>query len=154
MEIEGLAGRGRRLAAVCVDALLVPLLTILLIMVTDVVEDAEDFADNWWMLHVLLLAIAAYLLLNGVTLWRYGQTLGKRLMGIAVVQAADSPTGEVAPAPFWRLVLVRAWFFPLLFVLIPPYVLLPILDQVFIFGRQRRCLHDWLCGTMVARIKQ
>ena len=134
---------------------LVPSLTILLIMVTDVVEDAEDYADNIWMLWVLLLAIASYLLLNGYTLRRRGQTLGKRLLGIAVVAARDEPHGALTPAPLWKLIFLRAWFFPLLVLLIvPPYALIPLLDHLFIFSKRRRCLHDWICATMVVRVKQ
>ena len=157
MQIEGLAGRGRRLAATAIDMVLVPALTILLIMVTDVVEDAEDYVDNTWMLWVLLLAIASYLLLNGYTLWRGGQTLGKRLLGIAVIRAPRDGglAGEQHPAALWKLILLRAWFFPLLvLIIVPPYALLPLLDHLFIFGKRRRCLHDWICATMVVRVKQ
>ena len=40
-----LAGRGRRLVATVIDAILVPTLTIVLVMITGVVEDAEDLAE-------------------------------------------------------------------------------------------------------------
>ncbi len=150
-----LASRWRRLLATGIDALLVPTLSLVLVMATGVVEDAEDYADNWWMLHVLLLAITSYLLLNGLTLWRSGQTLGKLMLGIAIARAGadtDDARGYV-PAPLWKLVLIRAWAFPLLFVgLVPWFAPLPLLDQLFIFGRRRRCLHDWLCGTQVVRV--
>ena len=110
MQIDGLAGRGRRLVATAIDMALVPFLTIILIMVTDVVEDAEDYVDNTWMLWVLVLAIVSYLLLNGYTLWRGGQTLGKRLLGIAVIAAprdGQEPQGDVVPAPLWKMILLR-----------------------------------------------
>jgi len=55
-----LAGRGRRLLASLIDTLLVPLLTIILIMITDVLEDAEDYQDTMWALWVLLLAYWQY----------------------------------------------------------------------------------------------
>ncbi len=146
-----LAGRGRRLTATLIDMLLVPLLSVLLIMLTDVLEDAEDYANNQWAIWVLLLAIASYLLLNGYGLWRHGQTLGKRIMGIAIVT-----TNHQTPAPLWKLICLRALFFPVLFLgllsaALSPLALLPILDQVFIFGNDRRCLHDYLSGTTVIR---
>lgn len=147
-----LAGRGRRLAATLLDAILVPTLTLLLVLVTGVVEDAEDYRDRAWILHVLLLAVFAYLLLNGYGLWRHGQTLGKRCLGIAIMDARSS--GPDAPAPLWRLVLIRALFFPVLFLLPVPWLTcLPLLDQGLIFGRARRCLHDRLAGTRVVRVQ-
>jgi uncharacterized RDD family membrane protein YckC len=141
-----LASRRRRLAATAIDAVLVPALTIFLVMLTGIVEDPEDYADNGWIAHVLLLAIVSYLLLNGYLLWRSQQTLGKRAMGIAVV-AADGST-----VPWWRLIFVRAPFFALMFLLVvPPLTLLPLVDHLLVFGRRRRCLHDWLAGTEVVR---
>ena len=139
-----LAGRMRRLVATMIDAILVPSVTIVLVMMTDVVEDAEDYTSNLWMLWVFLLAAVSYLLLNGVTLWRRGQTLGKVVMGIAIVSAGTS-----TPAPMWRLIFVRALFFPALFLLVLPLVLLPIADQLMIFRKARRCIHDYAAGTEV-----
>lgn len=153
-ETTVLAGRMRRLLATLIDAILVPSLTIFLVMVTGVVEDAEDYRTQAWIGHVLLLAILAYLLLNGYGLWRHGQTLGKRIMGVAIVAAAPAgdDTAGVMPAPFWKLIVIRALFFPLLFVLPLPWLAwLPLIDQGLIFTRQRRCLHDLLSGTRVIR---
>jgi len=147
-----LATRWRRLLATAVDVLLVPALTLVLVMLTNVAEDADDYADNAWMLHVLLLAILSYLLLNGAPLWRRGQTLGKALLGIMIVPAAAlrAPGTAMAPAPLWVLILVRAWFFALLFLAVVPWLAwLPLLDQLFIFRKDRRCLHDLTCGTGV-----
>ena len=150
------AGRFRRLVATLIDMILVPSLTLVLVMIAGVVEDAEDYTDSWWMLWVFLLAVVSYLLLNGYGLWQRGQTLGKKLMGIAIVPADGGDDGRYAPtpAPFWKLICLRALFFPLLFVLvIPAFAALPIIDQLFIFGRRRRCLHDFVSGTAVVRLQ-
>ena len=40
-----LAGRFRRLVATLIDAILVPSLSLVLLMITDVMEDAEDYAN-------------------------------------------------------------------------------------------------------------
>jgi uncharacterized RDD family membrane protein YckC len=141
-----LAPRGRRLVATAIDAVLVPSLSLLLVAATGVVEDAEDYADLWWIAHVLLLAVTSYILLNGYTLWRSQQTLGKRIMGIAMVDAVG------APVAWWRLILLRAPFFALMFlILVPPIALLPLVDHLCIFGKKRRCLHDRVAGTYVVR---
>jgi uncharacterized RDD family membrane protein YckC len=154
---DRLAGRFRRLAATLIDAVLVPSLAFLLIMVAGVLEDAEDYQDSLWMLWVLLLAIASYLLLNGYTLWRSGQTLGKKILRIAIVAAAEGDSGAARP-PLWKLIFIRAWFFALLFTLplllvFPIYGLLPVVDQAFIFGKRRRCLHDLVSGTIVVSVE-
>jgi uncharacterized RDD family membrane protein YckC len=150
-----LAGRLRRLGATFIDAVLVPSLTLFLVMVTGVVEHAEDFVDDWWMLQVLVLAIVSYLVLNGYGLWQHGQTRGKRIMGIAIVSArpASGDLAQPQAATLWKLICLRALFFPLLFVVILPVAaILPGLDQLLIFGRRRRCLHDLVAGTIVVKV--
>ncbi|HTK96393.1 MAG TPA: RDD family protein [Pseudomonadales bacterium] len=145
---DRLAGRGRRLVATLIDMVLVPALTVLLVMITGVMEDAEDYRDSMWMLNVFLLAVLSYLILNGYWLFTRGQTVGKRLMGVAIVA---SPSGE--RAAFWKLVCIRALFFPLLFVVISPVLmLLPIVDQGFVFRKNRRCVHDLAAGTSVVKV--
>lgn len=140
-----LAGRGRRLLATLIDAVLVPPLALVLIAVFGVIEDAEDFRDLTWIAEVIALAVVAYLILNGYLLWARGQTVGKALLGIRIVTA-----GTGARAPFWKLVVLRAPFFPFLFLLpIWPVTLVPLVDQIFIFGRRRRCLHDLAASTEV-----
>ena len=104
---------------------------------------------------VLLLAVASYLLLNGYGLWRRGQTLGKQVMGVAIVPSAGAGDGQYgrAPAPLWKLICVRALFFPLLFLTVVPWIAaLPLIDQLLIFRKNRRCLHDLVCGTVVVRL--
>ncbi len=150
-----LAGRLRRLVATLIDAVLVPSLTLVLVMITGVVEDAEDYVDNGWMVWVLLLAVVSYLLLNGYGLWRRGQTLGKQVMGVAIVPATGGSDGQYGrtPAPLWKLICVRALFFPLLFLSVVPWIAaLPIIDQLLIFLKPRRCLHDLVSGTVVVRL--
>jgi uncharacterized RDD family membrane protein YckC len=140
-----LAGRGRRLLATLIDMVLVPPLALVLVAVFGVIEDAEDFRDLTWIAEVIALAVVAYLLLNGYLLWARGQTVGKALLGIRIVTA-----GTGALAPFWKLVVLRAPFFPFLFLLpVWPITVVPLVDQAMIFGRQRRCLHDLIAGTSV-----
>lgn len=150
-----LATRSRRLVATLLDGFFVPALTLLLVMIFGVVEDAEDYADFWWVLWVLLTAVLSYLTLNGYTLWRRGQTLGKVIMGIAIVSVSSGDDGhwKFIPAPLWKLICLRAVFFPLLFVVaLPPVGLIPLIDHLLIFRKHRRCLHDLVAGTVVIRV--
>jgi len=73
---------------------------------------------------------------------RDGQTLGKKLLGIRIVRAADG-----RPAGFVRALVLRsfvnnlfAWFW-----------IYALVDAVFIFRTDRRCVHDLLAGTKVVR---
>jgi uncharacterized RDD family membrane protein YckC len=125
--------------------ILVPAVTLLLILIAGTVEHAEDFSDAMWIVEILILAVLAYLLLNGYLLYRNAQTIGKLMLKIRIV---DHGTGE--PAARWKLVCIRALFFPLPF-LAPflPLTLIPLVDLAPILGPARRCLHDYAAGTNV-----
>jgi hypothetical protein len=56
-------------------------------------------------------------------------------------------------APSWKLIAVRALFSPRLFARIRPFLAwIPALDLISIFEKQRRCLHDYFCSTLVVKI--
>lgn len=151
-----LAGRGRRLVATSIDAILVPALSIFLVLVTGATEDAEDYISLPGLgVNILALAVLAYLILNGYTLWQQGQTLGKKVMGIAIVDASAQASGleHIQPAPLWKLIGLRALFFPLLFLLpLWPITLAPLIDQLLIFTARRQTLHDLVAGTVVVKL--
>ena len=71
---------------------------------------------------------------------RAGQTVGKRLLGIRIVDEESGVKGNV-----FRSVVLR-YFVNWLLTLIPPYV---VIDHAFIFAKNRRCVHDYLAGTKV-----
>ena len=94
-----------------------------------------------------VVGLVGLLLIHGYLLKKYGQTVGKYLMGIRI---AD-PKGSV-PA-FARLILLR-------YVPITVAATIPIFggffllaDVLFIFRRDRRCLHDLLAGTKVVNAR-
>jgi uncharacterized RDD family membrane protein YckC len=72
-----------------------------------------------------------------------GQTLGKKWLAIRIVKIDDTPVN------FVTAVLLRGilpWFLGII-----PYLgfVFSLTDTLFIFGEQRRCLHDLLAGTKV-----
>ena len=75
-----------------------------------------------------------------VLLRREAQTVGKRLLGIRIVDEETGVKGTV----FKNIVL--RYFVNWLLTLIPLYV---VIDHLFIFAKNRRCLHDYLAGTKV-----
>ena len=82
--------------------------------------------------------------LNGYLLARRGQTVGKKLLGIKIVMADGSV------APFWRTAGLRLVPFVLGGVG-PVGAALLAFDGLLILGHQRRCLHDFLAGTIVVK---
>ena len=140
----------RRLVATTIDLVLVPVVALLIMLVTGALEHAEDYAGGYQIVvRILLLAVSSYLLLNGWLLWKRSQTVGKALLGITIV-SADSGK-RVA---FWKLLCIRSLFFTLLYLFVfvdvtPLIALIPLMDIIFIFGKQRRCLHDYATGTLV-----
>jgi uncharacterized RDD family membrane protein YckC len=94
-------------------------------------------------LEITLVSWGWYFLVNSYWLIKYGQTVGKRLLGIRI---SDAQT-EAVP-PFWRL-LVR--------IAVPSFAAragligsaFDLVDILLIFGKNRRCIHDLIAGTRV-----
>ena len=149
-----LAGLVRRSLATIIDFVLIPVSGFLIMLVTGAMEHAEAYAGNQMIIRPILLGIASYLLVNGWLLLTKGQTVGKAVMGVAIL---SEKTREKASVPS---LLIRALFFPTLYLAIAPVLgitafflpwlaLIVVIDQVFIFGKKRQCLHDIICGTRV-----
>ncbi|HEX8435933.1 RDD family protein [Archangium sp.] len=94
----------------------------------------------------LLLGAAGMLCVVGYQLYllsQIGQTIGKRMMGIKVVRTDGSPVD------LGRLILLRN--------LVPQTInafcgLFSIVDALFIFGAERRTLHDQIADTKVVKV--
>lgn len=88
--------------------------------------------------------LAVYMLLHGYLLATRGQTIGKLLLRVRIV---DYHTGALLPlAKLIGLRLIPIWVVGL----IPfPGSSLILIDILFIFGSERRCVHDLIAGTKV-----
>lgn len=139
------AGLGRRLVAAAIDFVVVGIAGFVLVIVTGAFEDAEDYAGNI-LARIVAFGFLTYFLVNGLLLLRRSQTVGKALLGLAVVSA-----GTDNGAPLWRLVLRAPFFMALYGVFLGWPALIALVDHAFIFGGRRRCLHDLVCGTEVVR---
>ena len=96
------------------------------------------------LLTLLLVEIFTFVLLNGYLLAKRGQTIGKILLQIRIV---DFYTGEVPKLRFSLVMreggLYLLGFFGILGMLID------FVDKLVIFGESRRCLHDYWAFTKV-----
>ena len=99
------------------------------------------------MLATSVLGFAGFLLLHGYLLKTNGQTIGKKLLGIRIVDL----NGNLPD--FWTLILRR--YLPLTLVGHVPWIgqYLPLVDVLFIFREDRRCVHDLIAGTKVVVAK-
>ncbi len=90
-----------------------------------------------------VLGFLVFMLVHGYFLKASGQTLGKKLAGIRIADL----DGRLPD--FGKVVLLR--YLPISVVSQVPVVgtFLPMVDVLFIFRGDRRCVHDLLAGTKV-----
>ncbi len=109
-------------------------------------------------LAMSLVGIVVMLIINGYLLFTRGQTVGKLLTGIQIV---DHVSGQLLP--FLRVYVFRyLWMLPLsLIVAIIPgpmddslVGLAALVDALLIFGPSQRCLHDYIAGSKVVEYKE
>ncbi len=93
-----------------------------------------------------VLGFIAFLAIHGYFLKRDGQTLGKKMTGIRITNL-DNKVPEFAP-----MILLR--YLPLAVVSLIPVIgaFFPFVDVLFIFRKDRRCIHDLLAGTKVIKV--
>lgn len=92
-------------------------------------------------------SFALFVVMNGYFLVKNGQTIGKRLIGIRVVNVSDG-----AQTAFWKLAVVRE--LPQLLLCLIPFVgiWLSMLEPLFIARADLRTGHDLWSGTRVVKV--
>jgi uncharacterized RDD family membrane protein YckC len=75
-----------------------------------------------------------------------GQSIAKKLFKIKIVKL------DGAPVNFVSGVLLRNWLMMLLQQIPVVNLILPLLDALFIFREDRRCIHDLIAGTKVIQL--
>jgi uncharacterized RDD family membrane protein YckC len=93
-----------------------------------------------------LFGLFVYLALNGYLLSKHGQTIGKRVVGTRII---STQTNEIIP--LWKVFFVR--YLPVAVSGNIPFAgqIIVILDSLFIFRKDKRCIHDLITGTKVIR---
>ena len=149
-ELDGeLAGRGVRLGAAIIDGIILGLVIWPYAMTTEywarAMQGQVEMSD---LLQLSLVSLIAFLLLHGYLLHTSGQTIGKRLLGIRIVSAVDGQLLSVG-----KLFGLR--YVPIQIASVIPVIgnILPLVDALFIFREDRRCLHDIIAGTKVVKAR-
>lgn len=140
-----LASRGARLGGSIVDGLI----AIAIIWPTmyflgyfeRAMEGATSIEDE---IGLTLFGFVSFLVINGYLLATRGQTVGKLAAGTRIVSVEDNKI-----LPFHKVILLR--YLPLWVVAYIPFIgpIIGIVNPLFIFREDRRCLHDHIAGTRV-----
>ncbi len=144
-----LASRGARLGAYVLDTIIimVPLILAAWFIELEDITDQESwffrlFQSSLSNVVFTFIGFLIYLLFNGYLLVTCGQTIGKLALKIRIVDLNGSRT--TAERILWARTLV-----PYLLGLVPIFRLV---DALFIFRADRRCVHDFIAGTQVVKV--
>lgn len=144
---RNLASRWARFGAYFIDSIILILPYVAIYSLTDYWEEAlnEGISIAEQSLYFLM-GFAQYLLVNGYLLHSRGQTVGKWVLGIKIVSANSNNI-----LPLWKVFFVR--YVPFSIVAMLPFVglFLAIINDLFIFRKDKRCIHDHLAGSKVIR---
>jgi uncharacterized RDD family membrane protein YckC len=142
-----LAGRGLRLAGALIDGVILLALFWVVSLITpwNVFSPAMANAGFIAVLGMQVLGLVVFALVNGRLLATRGQTVGKALLGMRITQ----PDGSTATLV--RLLGLRYGVGYLITAV--PFVgmFFWLVDSLFIFRADRRCLHDLIAGTAVVK---
>ncbi|MBM32074.1 MAG: hypothetical protein CL764_04355 [Chloroflexi bacterium] len=94
---------------------------------------------------LIVLSFFSVIIIQSRLLIRDGQTIGKKIIGIKIINAFN--LGKVK---LINIIFIRWIFFEILSFL-PFGTIIVLADVVFIFRKDRRCLHDMLSGTVVSQ---
>ena len=147
-----LAPRGLRLIAISIDAAIVLLLCTFAFRFLYRSFFTFDFRriislDTDYLLLINFIAVGSscliYFLINGYSLHKSGQTIGKKIIGIKIT---DEKGGV---PPLSKTYLIR-FFIPAIIASLPVFgYLLWFIDALFIFTKNKKCLHDHIAETQV-----
>lgn len=138
-----LADRGARFIARFLDNLVVIGVVMPFACLAGAFSDPDVVEQEWFLAMILIPAVLVYIY-QCYLITTEGQTIGKRWVGIRIVNEHGLPPG------FMKGVLAREWL--LVFVGALCQGFLGLLDSLFIFREDRRCLHDHAAGTRVVKV--
>ena len=153
-----LASPGARLVAWIIDVLIYFVITIAAVIIGIAIagvgiSDLADFAPEFFLgalevvISLVLLAFLALFIIQMALLAMRGQTIGKIILRIRIV---DSVTGA---HPGWaRLILLRTLVQSIIASI--PFIgfIYALVDALFIFRADHRTIHDLIAGTRVDKV--
>lgn len=140
-----LASRMSRLGASILDGLTIACVTLPLMYFTGGFDGITTGVQPsfGYSLMIGIAGMIAFFVYNMRLLTRDGQTIGKRLLGIRIVDL-DNNVPKLKPH---LLVRYLTYFLPGQIPIVGQ--IFSLVNILFIFGKERRCLHDIFAGTRV-----
>jgi len=140
-----LATRGARLGAQLLDFVIILPFCLPIVYFLGLFNYIEDQQPLPLFLALLAAAIgiATFLILNWKPLNQNAQTIGKKVLGLRIVKL-DGSKPTIKELIFKRYLIY--WAFPYI-----PVIggLLNLINLLFIFRKDRRCIHDFFADTKV-----
>jgi uncharacterized RDD family membrane protein YckC len=140
-----LASRVSRFGAAMLDGLLYFGLPVVGVALMATSSSGNEIEPNYIGLTMIVLGLLAVIAVNCVWLDKYGQSIGKRAVGIKVVQVDGSR------CELWRFFFVRYLPIGVLGAIPGLGALLSLVNVLMIFGQEQRCLHDLFANTIVVQ---
>jgi uncharacterized RDD family membrane protein YckC len=147
LDSNNLASRGSRLLAIVIDGLIGMLLAIPFWLLTgtwDRLSSNQQLPFSYTLMGIIY-GFIGFSLVHYYFLNKSGQTIGKFILGIKIVGCDNKLKGAT------HLLLKR--YLPMSVVSIIPIAgsLLMLVDSLFIFRKNKRCVHDLIAGTKVVK---
>lgn len=142
-----LAGRGERLGGAFLDGLINALIYIPLLMALGIFpsEINNEPIELWMQVFQFVAGWAIFFLLNGYLLVTRGQSIGKLIVKTKIVNLDEE-------VPSSTSILGKRYIIPGLISYIPiAGQIFALVNTLFIFRKDKRCLHDHIAGTCVIK---
>ncbi|MCK5311891.1 MAG: RDD family protein [Desulfobacteraceae bacterium] len=153
--------RGKRLGSFVIDNLIAMAMGNFLFMffpikkIMDGLITNNNFNANI-LITMTLLGFLQFAIIHGYFLQTTGQTIGKKILKLQIV-SLDNKQLSLAKLLSLRYFILQAAipitiYYCLSYNIIVLFFLtglLSVIDPIFIFGENRRCLHDLIAGTKV-----
>ena len=139
------AQRLQRLFASIIDTFIqiITVVPLFLFIGAERFEAAQNEFDLGLVVVSFIYGIVAIIVVQGYFLHHYAQTIGKRFLNIRI-ENLDGTKATFSRVLYWR-------YIPISLVAQIPGLgpLIGLVDALFIFRSDRRCLHDHIAGTRV-----
>lgn len=145
---SGLASRGSRLGASLLDSLIMSVFTLPVMYFTggfDSITNPDIQPSLLYNIGFGLFGLVVFTIINLKLLTKNGQTLGKKIVGIKIVNLE----GEL---PTWKQNLFRRYAVFFLPGQVPVVgQIFAVINILFIFRKNQKCVHDLAANTKVIK---